>query len=78
MNTVDGSAYFAGFTIDKDGFSYSKDGQFAHISSTGIKYSNSDANSYFELDNNGNATFSSGSVKFNGNGSGSINNGTLE
>lgn len=78
MNTVDGSAYFAGFTIDEDGFSYSKDGQFAHISSTGIEYSNSDANSYFKLNNNGNATFSSGSVKFNGNGSGSINNGTLE
>lgn len=78
MNTVDGSAYFAGFTIDEDGFSYSKDGQFAHISSTGIEYSNSDANSYFKLDNNGNATFSSGSVKFNGDGSGSINNGTLE
>lgn len=75
MNTVDGSAYFAGFTIDKDGFSYEKDGQYANISSTGIRYSNSDTNGYFELNNTGDAKFSSGNVKFNADGSGEVGEG---
>lgn len=75
MNTVDGSAYFAGFTIDKNGFSYAKDGQRANISSTRIRYSNSDTNGYFELNNSGNAEFSSGNVKFNADGSGEVGEG---
>lgn len=77
MNTVDGSAYFAGFTIDKNGFSYAKDGQFVNISSTGIRYSNSDTNGYFELNNQGSAIFSSGNVVFNANGAGNVGNGMV-
>lgn len=70
----DGVVRFGGFIYQNGELSHDNgDGSRFSIGSDGIHYSNSDDNTYFNIDSDGNAEFASGQAKFNKDGSGHIN-----
>lgn len=68
---TDGTITIGNFEINDEGLYYNNDdGSTFEISNSGIRYFFSNNNSGFEISSDGNATFASGRVEFNKDGSG--------